>query len=96
MSPLPNRPLSLGNKQVSKEQVMQTIFPIVSITAVWFVCSLVNLTWWKRNPNVIAEEFRHALIVLAPLATFFVVIGMIGSWFYTTVLRFANIQQPEF
>jgi hypothetical protein len=51
--------------------------PIIVIVSVWFVCGVLNTIWLRHNPDVIASEFNAGLIVLAPLASFFIAIGMI-------------------
>jgi hypothetical protein len=75
---------------------MSAILTIVALAVVWFVCSLINLTWLKHYPNVMAIEFRPALILIAPLATFFVVLGPIGVWRYNIPLRLMNVRKDCF
>jgi hypothetical protein len=72
---------------ILQEHHMQALPNIVALAFVWFGCSLINLIWLKHYPDVIATEFRSALIVLAPLATFFVVFGLIGCWLYSLPQR---------
>jgi hypothetical protein len=79
-----------------QEHVMHFVFQGIALVAVWFVCCVINLTWWKRNPNVIARESRPVLLILAPLATFFVVFGLVGGWLYNRMLLLMDIPKSSF
>ena len=65
---------------------------LVTAGLVWLACSLLNLYWLRCRPYVMATEFRPALIVLAPLAAFFVVFGEIGVFLYKLPQRLTGIK----
>jgi len=75
---------------------MPTLIPLVALAAVWFGCSIINLIWLKHYPNVMAKEFHPLLIVLAPLASIFVVFGLVGVWLYNLPLRAMGVNKQNF
>jgi hypothetical protein len=75
---------------------MQTLIPLIALAAVWFGCSIINLIWLKHYPDVTAEEFRPTLIVLAPLASIIVVLGLAGVWLYNLPLRAMCVNKQQF
>jgi hypothetical protein len=75
---------------------MDTTLNVIAVLAFWFVCAMINLAWYKRNPNVMAVEFHPLLIVLAPLAAFFVIFGTIGVYLYNALLRLMGVNPSAF
>ena len=75
---------------------MPILIPLFALTAVWFGCSIINLIWLKHYPDVMAEEFHPALIVLAPLASVIVVFGLVGVWLYNLPLRVMSVNKQQF
>jgi hypothetical protein len=75
---------------------MHSVHIVLSLAAFWLACSAINLTWYKHHPDVIAEEFHPALIILAPLASFFVIFGMAGVYLYRATLRLMGIAPSIF
>jgi hypothetical protein len=71
---------------------METIGRLTVFVAVWTVCATLNLLWLKKNPDVMAEEWRPALFILSPLASFLIGISLGYQLFMALVQRIANVQ----
>jgi hypothetical protein len=72
-------------------------FPsILLLMMIWLGCSLLNLFWYKHHPHAIAEEFHVTLILVAPLASFFIVLSVVGVCLYNVPLKLMGIHKADF
>ena len=64
--------------------------------AIWMVCAVINIFWLQCYPKLVHPDSRPLLIVFAPLCTFFIAMGMLGTLLYKLPLTLTRTRLNGF